>query len=363
MIIGYVLDDTLDKSDGVQQAMISIAEKMRQLGHDVHYIVPICDRTDLSQVHRVGKIMSLKFNGNSIRTPIWSSKKKIKKLFLEVKFDVLHIQMPYSPLMAARVMRMAPSNTRLVGTFHILPYNLMARVGTKLLGFVLSATNNKLSAAFAVSEPALEFMKHNFGVNGKVLGNPVRYSFFNKYSKQKQNNTKIRMVFVGRFDERKGVRELISAYEQMKNRDNVDLIMCGKGPLWGEVNSINESKKLGVKLTGFVSEEEKAEYLSSADIAVFPSISGESFGIVLTEAMSAGSGVTLGGNNPGYASVLGAWPETLFNPKNINEFASFLDDWVVDTGRRKLIGSQQHQDVKQYDIDVIVDRLIREAYN
>jgi len=171
------------------------------------------------------------------------------------------------------------------------------------------------------------------------------------------------MVFVGRFDERKGVRELISAYEQMKNRDNVDLIMCGKGPLWGEVNSINESKKLGVKLTGFVSEEEKAEYLSSADIAVFPSISGESFGIVLTEAMSAGSGVTLGGNNPGYASVLGAWPETLFNPKNINEFASFLDDWVVDTGRRKLIGSQQHQDVKQYDIDVIVDRLIREAYN
>jgi len=71
-------------------------------------------------------------------------------------------------------------------------------------------------------------------------------------------------------------------------------------------------------------KKKKANFLASADIAVFPSISGESFGIVLVEAMAAGSGVVLGGNNPGYKSVLGQQPYLLFSPRDTEAFAEHL---------------------------------------
>lgn len=361
MTIGYVLDDTLDRSDGVQQAVLAIGERMSALGHEVHYIVPYTKRTDISNIHSVARTISLRFNGNSIRTPIWSSKKRIKSLFSEVKFEVLHVQMPYSPFMAARVIMSAPRETRIVGTFHILPYGWMSKYGTKLLGISLRRSQRRISKAFAVSPPALKFMKDDFGMSGEVLGNPVDYSFFHSFAENKGDKTKLRIVFVGRFEERKGVRQLIRAYEAMEQRKNVELVMCGKGPLWDGIKSYALQNGLNAVLTGFVTEEEKARYLASADIAVFPSTSGESFGIVLIEAMSSGAGVTIGGNNPGYTSVLGGWPDTLFNPNDIKAFALKLDKLIKAKDLAKKIGKSQHESVKLYDITRICERL-EDAY-
>ncbi len=357
LTIAYVLDDTLDRSDGVQQAVLTIGEHMRSRGHDVHYIVPYTERTDIKNIHSIAKVVALKFNGNSIRTPIWSSKKAIRTLFSEIKFDVLHVQMPYSPLMAARVIRTAPRSTRIVGTFHILPYNWLAKYGTKLLGNVLWRNKKLFSTAFAVSKPALEFMQEDFGLSGSVLGNPVNYNFFHAFSGKAQKTTKKRMVFVGRFEERKGVLQLVEAFTRMKHKESVELIMCGKGPLWEGIKKDVEARNLAITLTGFVTEEEKAQYLAGADIAVFPSTAGESFGIVLIEAMSAGAGVTIGGNNPGYGSVLGDQRETLFDPNNIQVFADLLDKLIADKDERDRLGGLQHEMVKQYDIEKICTEL------
>ncbi|MCA9328641.1 glycosyltransferase family 4 protein [Candidatus Saccharibacteria bacterium] len=362
MIIGYVLDDTLDRSDGVQQAMLAIGEKMRSLGHEVHYIVPYTERTDIQNIHSVAKVIALKFNGNSIRTPIWSSKKKLKQLLRNTNFDVLHVQMPYSPFMAARVVRLAPKTTKIVGTFHILPYNWMSKYGTKVLGWVLTRNKKRFTTAFAVSKPAVEFMKDDFGLSGSVLGNPIDYDFFHRYASESKDVKIKRIVFVGRFEERKGVRQLVKAYEQMSIRGSVELVMCGKGPLHDEIASYAQSRGLNVLLPGFVTEEEKAKYLASADVAIFPSTSGESFGIVLTEAMSAGAGVTLGGNNPGYASVLADWPDALFDPNDIPSFTAILEMFVEDETKQHQLGARQHEAVKQYDIGLIAERLLSEAY-
>jgi phosphatidylinositol alpha-mannosyltransferase len=102
--------------------------------------------------------------------------------------------------------------------------------------------------------------------------------------------------------------------------------------------------------------------LASADIAVFPSTGGESFGIVLTEAMSAGAGVVLGGNNPGYASVLSDWPEALFDPDNTQEFSDKLELFLRDATLRRKIGVKQQQQVKGYDTNAIASRLLEEVY-
>ncbi len=362
MIIGYVLDDTLDKADGVQQAMITIAEKMRELGHDVHYIVPFTERQDLQNVHSVAKVISCKFNGNSIRTPISSSKKQIKKLLNDVKFDVLHVQMPYSPIMSGRLIKMAPKSVKIVGTFHILPYNFSAKLGTKLLGTFLWKNKKRFSKVFAVSRPALEFMEKDFGLQGDVIPNPVDYKYFHNFAGETLEVSKPKIVFVGRFDARKGVKQLVKAYEKLPNREDVELVMCGKGPLLQELRNYSENKGLKIIFPGFVDNETKAKYLSSADIAVFPSTAGESFGIVLLEAMSAGAGVTLGGNNPGYSSVLEEFEGTLFDPNNEVEFIAKLTEFLDNPDKRKYIGEMQHGVVMKYDVEVVVDRLIKEAY-
>ncbi len=364
MKIAYVLDDTLDKTDGVQQAVLTIARYMASLGHDVHYIVPETHRTDLPNVHVISRYIQMKFNGNSVRTPLPAPRRTIKKLLLQEKFDVLHVQMPYSPVLAGRVVRLAPASTVIVGTFHILPYNAFARIGTRLLGFWLRENLKKFTRFYAVSEPARVFMAQTCGVDGKVLGNPLNYQFFHSFarSKETQPGKKSTLVYVGRFDVRKGVLQLIKAYEAMAEREQCELIMCGKGPLLDEAVAYAQEKALSIQFPGFVSEEEKATYLANADIAVFPSLSGESFGIVLTEAMASGAGITLGGNNPGYASVLSHWPETLLDPSNIKVFAQKLDYFVRNTASRREIGDAQHTYVKEFDIAVIAKHLLEEGY-
>ena len=134
--------------------------------------------------------------------------------------------------------------------------------------------------------------------------------------------------------------------------------MCGKGPQHEALVKVSPALGLDIDFPGFVSEQEKAQYLANADVAVFPSISGESFGIVLTEAMSAGAGITLGGNNPGYSSVIGRWPEVLFNPNDIQSFSDLLVRAAQDTDFRRTIGKQQHEYAKQFDIKTICDQLV-----
>jgi phosphatidylinositol alpha-mannosyltransferase len=355
MTIGLLLDDTLDKEDGVQKAVLDIGRELSRRKHVVHYITSQSARTDLDNVHSVGKFLSMKFNGNSVRTPLPASRKRIQALFDEINFDVLHVQMPYSPFLAAKVLKMAPQGVKKFGTFHILPYNFTAKYGTHALGRVMQRSIQSLDHCFAVSAPAKRFMDSAFRVNGSVLPNPVDYTFFSGFSRQKQ--AKKQVVFVGRFEERKGVKQLVEAYSRMENHQDYDLIMCGKGPLHEEVQQFAKERNVSVQFPGFISDEEKAQYLANADIAVFPSVSGESFGIVLTEAMSAGARVTIGGNNPGYASVLEPWPETLFDPNDTDAFAQVLQAFLHDAKLTKKIGIEQHEAVKQYDISKVCDEL------
>ena len=205
LTIGYVLDDTLDVADGVQQAVIQIGEEMRSRGHDVHYITTKTQRKDLLNAHDIGKSIAVKFNGNSVRTPIHQSNKSIDALFRNVRFDVLHVQMPFSPFFAAKVIRRAPKDVAIVGTFHILPYSGLAKFGTKVLGKTLHASLKRIQKAYAVSEPAKQFMHDSFSLDGDVLGNPVDYTFYRSYKKGSKAEGETSIVFVGRFDERKGV--------------------------------------------------------------------------------------------------------------------------------------------------------------
>src|ERR1039458_8447904 len=105
--VGFVLDDSLDKTDGVQQYILSLGSWLKQQGHDVHYLVGETVRTDIPNVHSLSRNINARFNSNRMSTPLPASPARIRKLLEDVQFDVLHVQIPYSPFLAQQIIELA----------------------------------------------------------------------------------------------------------------------------------------------------------------------------------------------------------------------------------------------------------------
>lgn len=361
MKIGIVLDDTLDKPDGVQQHVLTVGNWLRREGHVVHYLVANTTRTDIPNVHSLGRFVKTRFNKNQVRTPLPTSRRKIKKLLASEQFDVLHVQLPYSPFLAKQVIRYAGPNTAVIGTFHILPASRLHGYSNQLLRAALGKSIKRFDKIFAVSEPAVHFARQAYGISSDYLPNPIDVASFRTGKRMgKFDKRKLNILFLGRLVRRKGVLELIDAYNALDDElaKKTRLIVCGKGPLKTKARDRSRVDR-DVIFTGFVPEKDKPDYLATADIAVFPSIGGESFGIVLVEAMAAGSKVVIGGNNAGYRSILGQQPYLLFDPKDRAAFVEHLTLFINDDKMRAKMFDWQQQAVGQYDINVVGPKLVK----
>ena len=142
-------------------------------------------------------------------------------------------------------------------------------------------------------------------------------------------------------------------------RSDVELIIAGDGPDREKLeNAAREMELPHVKFLGFVSEAEKLRLLASADLFCAPALYGESFGIVLLEAMASGL-VTVAGNNPGYASVMQELGSiSLVNPKDSEEFARRMEVLLYDVELRKLWQKWAKSYVKQFSYTTIVDQYV-----
>jgi phosphatidyl-myo-inositol alpha-mannosyltransferase len=355
--IGLVVDDTLDKPDGVQQYVLLLGKWLSDQGHEVHYLAGQSKRTDISNVHSLSRNIAVRFNGNKLTVPLPASRRKIRALLQAEQFDVLHVQMPYSPFMAGRVIGAAERKTAVVGTFHILPFSRWEALATRLLGTVLRPSLKKFSAVLAVSQAASDFARYAFSVNPEVIPNMVDVQKFGQGASQSPVKTFFTIAFLGRLVERKGAMALLQAVKALPDtaRQNLQVKIGGKGELADKLQRYIDANNLGniVRLDGFVAEADKPQYLREADIAVFPSLGGESFGIVLLEGMASGAGVTMGGDNPGYRSVLGKWPQTLVNPRDTAAFAQALEKFITDSSLRNSTHAEQQEAVKAYDVAVV----------
>ena len=103
MKICFVLDDGLDRPDGVQQYILTLGSWFARKGHEVHYMVGETERKDIPNIHIMTRNIRVRFNKNRLAMPLFASKKDIAELLVKEQFDVLHVQMPYSPQFAARV--------------------------------------------------------------------------------------------------------------------------------------------------------------------------------------------------------------------------------------------------------------------
>lgn len=364
MKIAFVLDDSLDKTDGVQQYILTLGTWFSSQGHAVHYLVSQTERTDLAHVHSVGRNVAVRFNRNRMSTPLPASKKKLRTLLEAENYDVLHVQMPYSPLLAGRIIKLAPARTAVVGTFHIIPFSGIEKMATKLLRLGVRRSLKRFDAIYSVSPPAQAFAASSFGVNSTILPNVIDIQHFQDGKKlAKYNDGKLNVVFLGRLVTRKGCLQFLQAMAYLQERQklsNVRLLICGKGPLLPKLQDFVKTHGLTeiTHFTGFIPEADKPDYLATADIAVFPSTGGESFGIVLIEAMAAGSSVVIAGNNPGYASVMTERADQLVKPNDTAVFANIMKRFLDDSSLREQAAQWQKDHVRQYDVAAVGRKLL-----
>ncbi len=360
--IGLVLDTSLDPADGVQQYVVMVGEWLRAQGHDVHYLVGETRERDLPNIHSLARNFKVQFNGNRTTIPLPTSRRKLRDFIQRERFDVLHVQTPHHPLLAQRLVLAAGQQTAVVGTFHILPYDWLARWSTKALGLWLRPSLKRLDALLAVSPSAAEFVGWAFGMEAKVLPNVIDYERFASAQPYAAADDRLNILFLGRLVQRKGCRYLLEAVTRL-NRSTLPpfrVTICGKGELMDELKQYVRDHDLDdiVNFAGFVSEEDKPSYYADADIAVFPSTGGESFGIVLIEAMASGRATVLAGNNPGYATVMAPQPDLLFEPSDTQELANLLTHYLTDDQARTQMARWGGDYAKRFDVNLIGQELV-----
>jgi phosphatidyl-myo-inositol alpha-mannosyltransferase len=365
MKIAFVLDDSLDRTDGVQQYVTTLGQWLSSQGHEVHYLVGHTTRTDIPHIHSLSKTLKVRANQNRLSTPLPAGKRKIRKLLKHEQFDILHIQMPYSPFLAAKVIKEASPKTAIIGTFHILPFSRLEATGTSLLGRVLRPTLKRFDRIVSVSEPAAAFARKSFHIQTEVLPNAVELGKFQTGKKLKQyDDGKLNIIYLGRLVERKGCMHLLTALVGLQHAydlEKVRLIIAGTGPLEKKLKYYAKKYNLQdiVEFVGYVPEKEKPDYLATADIAVIPSTGGESFGIVLVEAMAAGADVVVAGDNPGYRFVLNGSEEQLVDPQDTEAFVKVLRYFIQDNQARKQAKLRQITLMAAYDVREVGRKLLK----
>lgn len=365
--IGLVLDSGLDKPDGVQQYVLAVGEWLRGQGHDVHYLVGQTQRRDIENVHSLGRSIKVRFNGNNGSIPLLARKSKLRSLLAVEQFDVLHVQVPHHPLLAQRIILAAGPETAIIGTFHIAPYSKLVTAGNKALGVWLKPSLRRFDKIVSVSSAAADFARRTFGIETDVLPNVVDYKRFQSAKAlPRYDDGILNILFLGRLVPRKGCQLLLQAVAQLKSKGwknglpKFRVVVCGSGPLEKQLRRFAARNNLTkiVDFIGFVNEADKPRYYASADIAVFPASGGESFGIVLLEAMAGGRAVVLAGDNPGYRSVMSPQPDLLFDTAKAGALADKLAYYLKDQTQRRLMQVWEADYAKQFDVNVVGAKLL-----
>lgn len=361
--IAFLYDDTLDSSDGVAQYVKTLGSWLDSQGHSVSYLV---GQTELRKwsggsVFSLSRNLKIGWGGNRLSVPLLPKLNLINSVLGSNKFDVISVQVPYSPLMSKQVIKRLPSSTALVGTFHVVPGNKLSVAASKLLKISYGGSLARFDGHLSVSSAAQSYAAESFHISSSVVPNVVELSRFISKNKLAKNRKPRRIIFLGRLVERKGCKYLIRAFAQTQRRmPNLSLVIGGDGPQKKHLEELATSicLKDSVEFLGFVKEGDKADLLASAEIACFPSLYGESFGIVLVEAMAAGAGAVIGGNNVGYSITLDEIQEVLFNPRNTSDFVRTLEALLQNNNLLNKIHTHQSSAVKKYDVNVVGPKVV-----
>jgi phosphatidylinositol alpha-mannosyltransferase len=312
--IGLVSPYVYPLPGGVTQHVRYLYENLRLRGHDVRIITSShgLQRSSEGDVIRLGKGFSMPSNG-SMGTVTVSPRfiSQVRDVLEHEGFDLLHFHEPFVPFLSLVVLR--ESNSVNIGTFHAYGgWSPAYEFGSRALGGYAA----RLHGRIAVSAAARHFIDRYFPGDYKVIPNGVdaeRYGRAVPIARWKDGIPNI--LFVGRFEPRKGVLDLLKAYRHIR-KDGVEarLLLVGGGPQEREARRYVATRRMGgVEFLGRVSDDEKLQLYRTADVYCSPATGRESFGIVLLEAMAAGAPI-VASDIHGYKGVVRRGREALLVP-------------------------------------------------
>lgn len=364
LTIGFVFDDTLDALDGVQQHITTIGTELARRGHDVHYLVGETHHSPVPQTVSLARNVMVSFNGNRMRIPLPVRKREIRAALAHNNYDILHIQAPYSPLFGGRVLECAPQSTGVVATYHIAPIDRRARYGGRALGLVNAHSHRRVDEVIAVSQVAAQYAQFTSHTHGTIIANPVNVEkFATAAHRATRDAAHPHIVFLGRLVPRKGAQLLLDALDYgerhgMFPMPGLHVTIAGDGPLMDDCVQRAARLRTPVQFVGTV-DEGKADLLASADVAVFPAIGGETFGIVLPEAIASGAGVTLAGDNPGYRWTMRGDEDALFSvgPDHARVLAERIERALTDAPWARRLHAREEALLDRYNVQAVTDEV------
>lgn len=344
---------------GVNEHVRYTYEALRRLGHDVWIITSKYGRERENEGHviRLGTGYAIPANGSMGRVTVsWRFKQRAQDLLAEHGFDILHFHEPLVPFLSPTVLDQ--STTVNIGTFHAFGgFSPSYWVGRSFA----SRLANKLDGRIAVSSAARHFISRYFPGDYRIIPNGVdldRFAEAEPYEGLRDGTVNI--LFVGRFEERKGLIHLLKAYHRLRKR-HVDarLLVIGSGPKAREYRRFVGLRKIrDVEWLGHVSDEEKARYFASADIFCSPATGQESFGIVLLEAMAAGVPI-VASDIHGYKNVMQRGVQGLLvEPRNAMALAAALYKLAGDDELRHQMGEAGRIRAPEYSWDRVTERIV-----
>ena len=318
--IGMICPYSLTIPGGVQHQVLGLARSLRTKGHEVRVLGPCDGPPPESFVTPLGNSFLNATNGSvAPLAPDPSASLRTIRALNDEAFDVLHIHEPLAPgpPMTSLLLKLAP----IVGTFH----SAGESVGYRTLQLQLPWLMKRCDVRTAVSKYALELAQRYFPGDYEVLYNGIELERYQSVEKVKKESA---IFFIGRHEPRKGLEVLIQAVIQMP--DDVVLWIASDGPETADLKA-RYGHISKIEWLGRISDSEKYLRLRRSAVFCAPSLHGESFGVVLLEAMAAGTPVVASAL-PGYRNVATHDVDaSLVEPGNVQQLAAALARVIVDS--------------------------------
>jgi len=362
MKVGLIFFHSFLQPGGVKKHVLDLSRELKKRGVSVKIIAPRRKRSENygKDVILLGSSFPINFGGSEGHFCINFNPLAIRKILKREKFDVLHFHNFGFPsvmqiLDCSKAVNVLTLHVNTDGSKFIKNFPRLLRIFNKLVRW-------RFDGIIGVAALNLKILEKYTGPKA-IIPNGVNLEEFNPGvpKLKKFIDGKLNLLFVGRMEKRKGLIYLLKAYETLKKKfPQIRLIIVGDGKLRKDCQKWAERRKLkDICFEGQVSQEQIPSYFNTADIYISPAIFGESFGLVLLEAMACGTPVVAFANK-GYKELLkGKKGEMFLAPSRSSRIlAKKIEALIQDESLRKEMSEWGLSEAQKYSWSKIADQVL-----